>query len=1233
MEYKLKNVFGLRWNFKELKGIVKLRFQVSNNDAVVAQRWLEDKQLEVKTNMDCLVNEQEKEKVHLGIKVGANIMVTRVPGQEGVEVNVAGKKKGKESKKVNLGKLLKYNALSTRSLQHIPDQKELNMRQRRWLAVLSDYDCEIRYHPEKANVVANALSQKERIKPLRVQALVMTISLNLPIHISLLAVTSGISSPPTGSAYAASLTTGSVYDVGPTTGSAYAASPTTGASSHLNNSVNSLSEIFNTCMYLSISDFMTCQVLLGCDSTGNLYPVTAPSLIPHVFLVSQHTWHQRLGHIGREVQRHLVSNNFISCNKKKKPLVLCHACQLSKHVRLLFVSSNTVVTSCFDLIHSDVWTSPILSLSRMTSLAGKAILSGADNRLPMLEKDMYDSWKTIMELYMLNRQHGKMILESIENGPLLLPTVVENRLTRPKKYSKLSAREAIQADCDVKATNIIFQGLPPELEQFQVNMKFLNTLPPEWSKFMTDVKLVRDLHTTNVDQLYAYLGQHEYHANEGRQNSLTTGMSRQNTSGPSGINLGKQRVIVCYNCKGKGHMSKQCSKPKRKRDEAWFKDKVLLVQAQANGQVLHEEELKFLVDPGIAETQSKHYVVTNNATYQANDLYAYDSDCDEINSTKIALMANLSYYGSDNLAESLEIDNLKHTLYEHLKEKESFEQMVTLLKNDFQKEELRNIDTELALEKQAQQLEPKLYDGSVIQKTNAIVIRDSEETLMLEDESRSKMLQKQKDPMMSKKKTKLSAEQAFWSQKSRNSKKPNLSTCTTIVEAPKELLKVSMAVEQHCVEKYKLQDKMKDVLKEIERLLEQAISTDIMNIVVNANVTYAYKIVNECERCVTIETELQSDLIKKECYDKNNSFSQQSAPTFDQLFEINDLKAQSQEKDTIIMKLKEKIKSLSGNVKEEKIKRELEEIKTINIELDHTVTKLVAENKHLKQTYKQFYDSIKSSRVRSKEQYTIRKLKQKAVVNEAVTLYPINLELLKIDVAPLATKLQNNRTTQYDYHKHTQEETATLREIVKNERLHNPLNTSLDYKDTLSSNASALTFAELFEINDLKAQAQAKDTVILKLKEKINSLNGDVKDRDEKRNVEESETLNIELGHQVDVTLVVLKLRKNKTAHIDYIRHTQGEAATLRKIVERINLASSASGSMSPDNTKNNRIRQTQKSAKKNKVEDHLSTVKSSLNKASVDSKATSYPTILEDPPVPMLLLHFLHAGCPNRPL
>ncbi|GKC15616.1 hypothetical protein Tco_1012398 [Tanacetum coccineum] len=68
-----------------------------------------------------------------------------------------------------------------------------------------------------------------------------------------------------------------------------------------------------------------------------------------------------------------------------------------------------------------------------------------------------------MELYMMNRQHGRIILESVENGPLTWPTIEENGVTRPRKYSELYATDAIQADCDVKAINIILQGLPPEV--------------------------------------------------------------------------------------------------------------------------------------------------------------------------------------------------------------------------------------------------------------------------------------------------------------------------------------------------------------------------------------------------------------------------------------------------------------------------------------------------------------------------------------------------------------------------------------------------------------------------------------------------------------------------------------------------------------------------------------------------------------------------------------------------
>nr|GEW22982.1 hypothetical protein [Tanacetum cinerariifolium] len=83
------------------------------------------------------------------------------------------------------------------------------------------------------------------------------------------------------------------------------------------------------------------------------------------------------------------------------------------------------------------------------------ILSGGDNRPPMLDKDLYDSWKSIMEVYIQNREYRIMRLKSVEHGPLVWPTIEENRVTRTKKYAELSATERIQADCDLKATNII----------------------------------------------------------------------------------------------------------------------------------------------------------------------------------------------------------------------------------------------------------------------------------------------------------------------------------------------------------------------------------------------------------------------------------------------------------------------------------------------------------------------------------------------------------------------------------------------------------------------------------------------------------------------------------------------------------------------------------------------------------------------------------------------------------
>nr|GEW74823.1 hypothetical protein [Tanacetum cinerariifolium] len=345
-----------------------------------------------------------------------------------------------------------------------------------------------------------------------------------------------------------------------------------------------------------------------------------------------------------------------------------------------------------------------------------------------------------MELYMMNRQHGQMILESIENGPLTWPTIEENGVTRPKKYSELSANEATQADCDAKATNIILQGLPPEVYALVSNHRITKELWERIQLLMQGTSLTkqeRECKLYDEFNKFAYKkGKHYYgsayqsstplsmtypsndyqtsvHHNiysppssipqleyaptvtqqqfefpqldsglnvlvfkqgddpiyainhmmsflsavvtscfptsnnqlqnaftindgrvtvqpvQGRQLSFATSTSRTYTLAPSGSNSRKQRTVICYNYKEEGHMSKQCTKPKRKRDDSWFKDKT---------------------------------VITHNAAYQAEYLDVYDSDCDELNTAKVALMANLSHYGSDALAEVHNPDNVDNSM-------------------------------------------------------------------------------------------------------------------------------------------------------------------------------------------------------------------------------------------------------------------------------------------------------------------------------------------------------------------------------------------------------------------------------------------------------------------------------------------------------------------------------------------------------------------------------------------
>ncbi|GJV91368.1 retrovirus-related pol polyprotein from transposon TNT 1-94 [Tanacetum coccineum] len=736
------------------------------------------------------------------------------------------------------------------------------------------------------------------------------------------------------------------------------------------------------------------------------------------------------------------------------------------------------------------------------------ILSGADNRPPMLDKDLYDSWKSRMELYMQNREHRRMILESVEHGPLIWLTIEENKVTKTKKYAELSATEKIQADCDLKETNIILQGLPSDIYSLQERECKLYDAFDKFTHIKRESLHQYYLRFTQIDFGLAVpvfkQGDDPIDVINKMMSFLSTVVSshfpttnnqlRNSSNSRQKATIHDGRVNV-QPVQGDKVLLLMCPKPKKKRDDTWFRDKVLLVEAQGKGKVLNEEELEFLADPGIAEGPVTQSVITHNAAYQADDLDAYDSDCNEISTAKAVLMANLSSYGSDVLSEYLletqnaavqdtnsfaQQDAMILSVFEQLSNQVTNCNKVNkdnLIANETlsaelerykeREKEAKNIDNKIALEKKvkeldnivhkmgqsaqtvhmltkpqvfydnnlkqalgfqnpfhlkkAQQIRPMLYDGSVIAKeTNVISIADSEETLMLEEESRSKMLLKQSDLIILEKKVnikpinyaelnrlsedfgkcfvlqqKLSDEQAFRLQTSHPNTDQSASSPVKI-EAPYELPKnTSVKVNSSVAMIYSVNYvEMCNKCLELEaELIKQH------NMVKKDEYNRLSKRFSELEQhCISLEIAMQ---LNKENFQKNNTYVNQTEPSFDQF---------------------------------ESVKKDFDEIETINIELEHRETKLIAENEHLKQTYKQLYDSIKPSRVHAKNKlnlWLIKKLKGKEIADNAAQMSnaaTIAPGMYKLDPVILAPKVKNNREAHEYYLKHSMEQAAILSE-------------------------------------------------------------------------------------------------------------------------------------------------------------------------------------------------------------
>ncbi|GJX78489.1 retrovirus-related pol polyprotein from transposon TNT 1-94 [Tanacetum coccineum] len=249
----------------------------------------------------------------------------------------------------------------------------------------------------------------------------------------------------------------------------------------------------------------------------------------------------------------------------------------------------------------------------MANLSEDIQCAGSDTRPPMLDKADFASWQQRIRLYCRGKDNGVNILKSIDEGPFQMGTT---------RVIVAEGTEEHMGQC----------------EEFLEGSE-LTKEDRESQLFVTAVKLNKGLKDSNFDQLYAYLKQHEAHANEnkmmlerltqqtvdplalmsnvspkhyhsqvvvqnvqGRQNKGQGNNARgacavgyggaQNRVGNA--NPGQARQVKCYNCNGVGYIARNCTQPKRPHNSEYFKDKMLLMQAQENGVVLDEEQLLFL---------------------------------------------------------------------------------------------------------------------------------------------------------------------------------------------------------------------------------------------------------------------------------------------------------------------------------------------------------------------------------------------------------------------------------------------------------------------------------------------------------------------------------------------------------------------------------------------------------------------------------------------------------------